>query len=292
MKRFMTICLCMCAASPVWAGPVDIPNQFESGGRAIAAEVNENFTALEAAVDDNDQRIGANTQSINGNAQAINGLQAGIGTAGISVKLDGVHIGRFIATGRPAIPVAVDGGTELLAGAVGLANAPHIDVISDTGYAFSIFTSETTEGSRVFVEGELRPFPVFYDDSTCTGNRYSPVEGNTGFFTSFEPGTADFRPTKPWLLRQGVVSASPDPADPNPVYMVRRGQAVQTVPLLSLLIYADQLDQPFCVDVTAIPGFDINNPKHVNNTAFAVEPVDAAETGIADRLGGAITVGM
>jgi hypothetical protein len=286
---------------------VDIPTQFQAGTPAVAAQVNANFSAVKAAVDDNAQQIESNTQaigdntdqidtniqSIDTNAQTIAELGTGLATAGVSVKLDGVHVGRFIAAGRPVVELPVNGGTELLAaGAIGLGNSPQIDAISDTGYRFTIITSAMMVGTRAFVEGELNTAPVFFDDTTCTGNRYFPVEGNTGFFTSFVPGVSDIRPVKPWALRQGAVWGSPDPADPNPVYMIRQGQTMQTVPLLSLLLYSEQLDQPFCIDVTGIPGFDLNNPAHVNNTAFAVEPVDAAETGIADRLGGAITVGM
>jgi len=38
---------------PALAGPVDIPNQFQAGTPAVADEVNQNFSAVEAAVDDN-----------------------------------------------------------------------------------------------------------------------------------------------------------------------------------------------------------------------------------------------
>lgn len=293
MKHLIAIYLSLWAASSAWAGPMDTPNQFQAGTPALAAEVNENFQAVETAVDDNDQRIGANTQAIDGNTQAIAGLTAGLGVAGIVVSLDGIPIGRYLGHGRPPFEVAANGGTELVAaGAINLGNSPLIHVISDSGYRFSIVTGNMSVGSRAFVEGELDTAPVFYDDATCTGNRYFPVEGNTGFFTSFNQGISDIRPPKPWAMRQGAVWASPDPADPNPAYMIRRGQSTQTVPLLSFLIYSGQLDQPFCIDASNIPGFDINDATHVNNTAFAVEPVDAIETGVADRLGGAITVGM
>ena len=286
-------CSAMIAVSPSVAGPVDIRHEFQAGTPAVAAEVNENFDDVEMAIDDNAADIEANSQTIGANAQTLSGLQAGLGTAGISVKLDGTHVGRFLRQGRPPIEVAVDGGTELAAaGAIGLGNTPVIEAVTDSGYLFTIVTSDHQVGTRQFVEGELDVSPVFYDDSTCTGNPYRPVAGNTGFFTSFEPGTSDVRPFNPWALRQGIVWASPDPNDANPVYMIRRGQSVQTVPLLSLLVYSEQLDQPFCVDVTNIPGFDANDPTHVNNTAFAAEPADVNETGIGDRLGGAITVGM
>jgi hypothetical protein len=300
MKRILTTFLLSMLTAAAWAGPVDIPNQFQAGSRAVAAQVNGNFEAVEAAVNDNAGQIetnagqiAANAQDIGSNAQAIAGLQAGLGTAGVSVKVDGVHVGRFLRQGRPPVEVAVDGGTELVAGgAIGIGNTPVLELISDTGYLFTIVTNERTVGTRQFVEGELDTSIIFYDDSTCTGNRYRPVAGNTGFFTGFNPGTSDIAPANPWAMRQGLVWASPDPNDANPVYMVRRGQSVQTAPLLSFLVYAAQLDQPFCADVTNIPGFDAGNPAHVNNTVFAVEPADAAVTGVGDRLGGAITLGL
>ena len=39
------------------AGPVTTPNTFTSGSPAVAAEVNDNFSAFEAAVNDNDTRV-------------------------------------------------------------------------------------------------------------------------------------------------------------------------------------------------------------------------------------------
>lgn len=52
------------STSVVWAGNVTIPNTFTSGTPAVAAEVNENFNALETEVDDNDSRITSNDNRI------------------------------------------------------------------------------------------------------------------------------------------------------------------------------------------------------------------------------------
>ena len=291
MKRVLIIGLSVLTSAAV-AGELDVPNQFRAGAPAVAAEVNENFAAVEAAVDGNAQDIAANATDLAANAAAIGGLQMGLPIAGITVRLDGVAIGRYTGFGRPPIEVAnvpPATGTEIVAAAVSLGSSDIVTVVSEAGYRFAIWTTGLVDPN--FVEGELDAAPVFYDDATCTGNAYFPVEGDTGFFTSFEAGTADVRPAKRWALRQGVLWASPDPDDPNPVYMIRRGQTAQTVPLLSLLVFNPTLNAPFCVDVTNIPGFDANNPLHVNNTAFAVEPVDPIETGIGDRLGGQLTIG-
>jgi len=95
------------ASALALAGEVDVPNQFAAGTAAVAAEVNENFAALEAAVDDNAQAIETNAQAIDSNAQDITALQDGLGTAGISVRLDGVLIGRFLGHGNPRVDVNV-----------------------------------------------------------------------------------------------------------------------------------------------------------------------------------------
>ncbi len=53
------------------ASPVQIPNSFSSGTPAVAAEVNENFSAVQTAVDDNDQRILTNQNSISLNSKTL-----------------------------------------------------------------------------------------------------------------------------------------------------------------------------------------------------------------------------
>ncbi|NOX76419.1 MAG: hypothetical protein GXP17_07370 [Gammaproteobacteria bacterium] len=47
-----------------WAGSVTIPNTFTANTAAVADEVNDNFTAIKTAVDDNDARTTTNTQDI------------------------------------------------------------------------------------------------------------------------------------------------------------------------------------------------------------------------------------
>jgi len=278
MKHTIT---CIAAAfflvSSAWADEVEIPNVFQSGTPAIAADVNENFDALEAAVDDNAQDIAA--------------MEAG---NAINVKLDGAVIGRFVSAGRPQVPVDVaamaGGGTVLVGEATSLVNSNVINVMSAIGYRFSIWTSDFSEAR--FSEGVLMPAPVFYDQASCQGNTWFPVEGNTGFFTRFDVGDGNTRPAKRWAFRQGSFFASPDPDDVNPGYMIRRGQTAQVRPLMSFLFWSDFEGGPLCLDVADILGFDVNDPNHVNHDVFALEPLDGAETGIGDRLGGAITVGL
>lgn len=71
-----------------YASSVDVPNNFASGDAIIAAEMNQNFNALEVAVDDNDSRLSAAevaitaAQTTAGNAQgAANTAQSLAGVA-------------------------------------------------------------------------------------------------------------------------------------------------------------------------------------------------------------------
>ena len=57
MIRQLSVILLMTIAVAVAAGEVDIPNTFVNGQVADADEVNENFNAIEDAVDDNAQKL-------------------------------------------------------------------------------------------------------------------------------------------------------------------------------------------------------------------------------------------
>ncbi len=52
-------------------GKVTIPHEFNVGEKAVAAEVNENFSAAKTAVDENNYRINTNADAIGANADAI-----------------------------------------------------------------------------------------------------------------------------------------------------------------------------------------------------------------------------
>ena len=57
MTRWFCIITLIVAAGNVEASTLTIPNTFQSNTPAIAAEVNDNFTAVQGAVDDNSNQI-------------------------------------------------------------------------------------------------------------------------------------------------------------------------------------------------------------------------------------------
>ena len=64
----------------IWAGDVTIPHSFTSGTKAVASEVNANFSAIEAEVDDNAANINTNSTAITNNSNNINTNTADIAT--------------------------------------------------------------------------------------------------------------------------------------------------------------------------------------------------------------------
>ncbi|MBC2714107.1 MAG: hypothetical protein HGJ92_02245 [Desulfobacteraceae bacterium] len=71
----------MCGTFCVWAGEVTGLTTFSSGTPAVASEVNDNFTAVKTAVDDNDAAITSNYNEIIKNASDIDDLAAQPGVA-------------------------------------------------------------------------------------------------------------------------------------------------------------------------------------------------------------------
>lgn len=100
-------------SSAALAGELDIPNTFSTGTRAVAAEVNDNFAAVDAAVDDNDARITSNTTSIADNAALIdtnvsvigdnsNAISAIATSQGVAFA-ESVNDSRFVSDGTPTL---------------------------------------------------------------------------------------------------------------------------------------------------------------------------------------------
>lgn len=90
--RLITAIAIVLMAETTWASDVSIPNVFVSGTPAVASEVNENFTAIENAVDDNNLRILENEGAADNNSQRITAIESSYvkGKGDLSVALTGV----------------------------------------------------------------------------------------------------------------------------------------------------------------------------------------------------------
>jgi len=60
------VCIVLAAVGITHASQANIPNTFVGGTPALAAEVNANFAALKAAIDDNDSRLGSLETALGG----------------------------------------------------------------------------------------------------------------------------------------------------------------------------------------------------------------------------------
>lgn len=89
MNRFLLTCLTIgLYSASLSASEVTIPNAFSAGTKAVAAEVNANFTAVKDAVDDNHQAINANAGEIGGKQSRVTG-SCGAGFYMTAVAEDG-----------------------------------------------------------------------------------------------------------------------------------------------------------------------------------------------------------
>lgn len=76
--QYLILIIAILTSHLATAGNVSVPHQFKAGDKAVADEVNANFSAVKTAVDDNDNRIITVTAQASDNATDIADLQATI----------------------------------------------------------------------------------------------------------------------------------------------------------------------------------------------------------------------
>lgn len=126
----------------VWAGNVSIPNTFTDGTTASAGEVNENFNAVKAGVNDNDSRINSNVSDITTNANAI----AAAVPQAVLKDADEVYVGRVIGMATVSAPY----------------------VLTDLSYRTVFLLGQGMIGGRA-----APPIRIYYESSGCTGTAYA-----------------------------------------------------------------------------------------------------------------------
>ena len=181
-------------ASASVASTLSIPNTFSSGGATSAAEMNSNFSAVKAAVDDNDTRITALESS---SAPVFQGFSAAADAkAGIRVMhaaCDAFSSGSKICTSvefsnstYKAVTLST-GPAWLLpvlqqtSAAAGTANGR--DAIANVTDQASGLTAYTTNAAEVFTCGA-------YDPDADRNNYTGLTVSNTGQFATSACDTA------------------------------------------------------------------------------------------------------
>lgn len=92
--------LSMTAATAALASSATIPNTFTSGTAAVASDVNDNFTALKTAIDDNDSRI-TSLETATGAVSIPPSAFVSNGDLGCEYKTSTSKNYGFIQTGAP-----------------------------------------------------------------------------------------------------------------------------------------------------------------------------------------------
>lgn len=169
LKKAILIATSLWACQSMAVG-FTVPNTFESGTAASAAEVNANFEAIETGIDNNSNSINTNVTDINTNTANIAALSGG-GSSAVQLKdANGVYVGRVI----------------------GIGNLNHVSLLTDQGYrtTFNALTGTVNWGS------------IFYFSSAdCTGAVYFEGENTVGTvvlpYTHFNNATAS---ASGWLV--------------------------------------------------------------------------------------------
>lgn len=193
MKKSMRIlgvmvCLVFLTSFNVWAGALTIPNTFVANDPAVAADVNENFTAVETAVDDNNSRI---TAVESGKQNRVTGICA-----------SGYSIRQINADGSVVCELDTDtnsGGdiTSVTAGQglTGGGTSGAVTLYPDTSYLQRRVTTACSTGYAlryINVDGTAVCEPVYNGDITgVTAGNYltgGASSGNATLHVSGMPG--------------------------------------------------------------------------------------------------------
>jgi hypothetical protein len=158
----------------VQAGSVTLPNTFQAGTRARAAEVNANFAAVKSAVDDNDARIAALESAVT-SLQATVGAQATtIVDLQTAVSAQASTISALQAT---VASQAADIDSIKMSSAYAL--DPYLSVVSDSRGPLLRFHGANVQivndaGSTATVNG-LGNLIVGYDEADTSGVFYCNI---------------------------------------------------------------------------------------------------------------------
>jgi hypothetical protein len=204
MKRNIVLMLTLALPLAVHA-QTEVPHEFQPGTRALSAEVNENFDALETAanenaaaiqvnesnIDNNATSISVNSVSINENMTAIENNSSAItmlaAASGVHIYSQGEPIGRFLS----------------LSNAIG--DFADFWAISDEGYVFLV--NPMNHPSAAYLVESM----IVFSGEDCTGDAYLVMDWLTAPFK--------------WAAVVGHVVRLKGPS-PQPAYYTGKGSEI------------------------------------------------------------------
>lgn len=141
----LSVCTFALSASAIALGQTEVPNTFQAGQSARAADVNANFDTVESAIDANSARIDANETATQNNTLSISQMGGASGVG--AFDQNGRELGKFMGMRR----INADDNTFY--------------VISSKGFVFAIDASGN-------VDNYLEKSHLYYTGVDCTGNAY------------------------------------------------------------------------------------------------------------------------
>lgn len=195
-------------------GQAQVPNTFQAGQPARAADVNQNFSTLEASVNDNAGDIASNSAAIQANTVAINSdgraiqIMANNSSTALFVREADPRSGLYGFRGLSALNYLYD--------VIAIVNVDELNPDNSPGNAGDLFASV-----------------VWFVGTSCTGQTFT---NPTSRF-----GQLDYH--------QGFVFRSDDPSDPVQTYYVASRSQEVSVALASRRSFLEG----GCVPVGSVP---------------------------------------
>jgi hypothetical protein len=191
--------------SALWGSDVTIPNTFTGGMPAYATEVNDNFSAVAAAVNDNDARL--DILDAQSTVRSVEGVSNDNGNIDL-VPGGTVSISGNDAANQITISASADGGNaNLLDGidSTGFASASHTHPLSITQARFSFIVFNISNGAYV-ASGAIDTNGAVMNGSAnvsavwnAGSNRYEiTISGYSYFWTSYHTSITPYDQVRSW----------------------------------------------------------------------------------------------
>lgn len=246
------------------AQDLTIPNTFQPGTPASAAEVNDNFMSVKSAVDSNMAAAEANESAIQSNSGEIANTETSVRANTLAIQTNSSAIANVVGSGALVRSNGQDIG--LFVGAPSATAASlyrgYWFVLSDTGLLLEVTASTASTGAA----GELRRETIHFDTADCSGQ---------GYFRTDDPDRAA-------QLTAGFVAASANISNPVNVWYSQVGATVLDPNVIAAAIEYEYVNSSGCIFSGAPPAYYVE-----------VLPNDPAITGVPSQrdFGSALSLG-